>query len=286
MLNLYNLYDLFRSVKITENWTYRVNLCSDLRALSYYYNNFDKNYYKNDLKLRELLEKLRNTIQENTWLNRVNCQVNLSYFQPLKTFPTEKVQQAEIQENASHLTHSQQVSTSTKSESEDGETRNAIDSELSGREEKLTQEVEALAKPEGELKEEDRGKHLGKISQQFHNSLHSFHPRPTYEEDASSLRSGYGTDTMHPLSEPNNSRGIVDKIQYALSDTFQNIEPAPILGVSGGMGALFLLILQLGHSLEEEEYAHVEFLVVSVDHSQEISQILRNMMVVLLDMVK
>ncbi|KMZ82432.1 hypothetical protein PVIIG_06134 [Plasmodium vivax India VII] len=44
--------------------------------------------------------------------------------------------------------------------------------------------------------------------------------------------------------------------------------------------------VKLDHSLEEEEDDSVKFLVVSMDHSQEISQIFRNMVVVLLDIVQ
>ncbi|CAI7717827.1 hypothetical protein, conserved [Plasmodium vivax] len=241
MLNLYKVYDLYRSVKITENWYYRDNLCSDLQTLIYYYNRFNEKYYKDDPRLRELLENLRPIIQNNTWLNDVSCHVNISNLLPLKTFPKENVEQAEIKENTFQLTHSPQKSTHDKTETKDGETINAIESELPGLEDQLTQEVETLAEPQGELKEEDHGKHQREISQQFPNSLHSFPHRQTYEEIERPLRSGYETDTMHPLTEPNNSRGIVDKIQYALSDTLQNIDPVPVVGVSGGMGALFLL---------------------------------------------
>ncbi|SCA83723.1 hypothetical protein PVT01_000095300 [Plasmodium vivax] len=79
--------------------------------------------------------------------------------------------------------------------------------------------------------------------------------------------------------------GILGRMKGAFSTISENVDPVPLMGVSGGMGALFLLF-RLELSLEEEEDAYVEFLVVSMDHSQEHSQIFKNMMLGILDMVQ
>ncbi|KMZ77210.1 hypothetical protein PVIIG_05589 [Plasmodium vivax India VII] len=57
----------------------------------------------------------------------------------------------------------------------------------------------------------------------------------------------------------------------SITDVLKDVQPAPILGVSGGM---------------EGEDAYVEFLVVSMDNSQEAFQILMNMKEGILDMVQ
>ncbi|KMZ87785.1 hypothetical protein PVBG_05037 [Plasmodium vivax Brazil I] len=252
MKSLYKLYDLYRSLKETEKLPLRPNLCRDLGTLIFYYNQFDANYYKDDPNLRKMLDELRHKIQKNTWMSNDNCSAKLEHLWPLKTFPPENVEQAQMNVKAFHLTQSPQKSTHIKSEIEDVEIRNPSVPELQGREEKLPKVVETLAIPERKIEEEEEeeeqqqqqqqdGKHLREINQPFPYTLLSFSPKETYQENEISLGSGYGTDTMQPLTKPNNSHGIVDKIQNALSDTFQNIEPAPILGVSGGMGALFLI---------------------------------------------
>ncbi|KMZ96474.1 hypothetical protein PVNG_06194 [Plasmodium vivax North Korean] len=160
---------------------------------------------------------------------------------------------------ASHLTHSQQVSTSTKSESADVEIRNPSVSELQGQEENLPKQVETLARPERELEEEEEEeveedvKLLGEKSQSFPEPLLSFLPKETYEESENALGSGHGTDTMHPLTKPNYPSGFIDKIQYTLSDTLQNIDPVPVVGVSG-----------------EEEDTDIEFLLDSMEYIQDL----------------
>ncbi|GAB69812.1 hypothetical protein PCYB_005610 [Plasmodium cynomolgi strain B] len=229
MLSLYNLYDLYRSVKKTEKLTNRPDLCSDLRTLILYYNQFDENYYKDDSILRNLLEKLRDTIQKNTWLSEVNCKVNLSDLQPLKNVPTRKVQETFL------LTDSHQASTSTKRESENVENIYQGVSEIQGQEENLLKKVETLGGSKRELEEKGDGKDLGGNSQVFPKTLDSLYPKQTIQEFERSLSSGNISDTMHSPTKHNNSSGILNQIQYSLSDTLQNIDPVPVVGVSGGI---------------------------------------------------
>ncbi|SCA60427.1 hypothetical protein PVT01_000110600 [Plasmodium vivax] len=129
--------------------------------------------------------------------------------------------------------------------------------------------------------------------------------------------------------------GVLGSIQITLTDVLGSVEPAPILGVSGGMGALFLLfkytpvgtffrggrrinnriprtfygqfpggltgydelydganqrqflvILQLEHSLEEEEELTIEFPVLSMDNLQEDLQDMMIFMKEVLDQVQ
>ncbi|EDL42620.1 hypothetical protein PVX_060190, partial [Plasmodium vivax] len=63
------------------------------------------------------------------------------------------------------------------------------------------------------------------------------------------------------------------------------VEPAPILGVSGGMGALFLLF-KLGHSLEEEGELTIKSPVHSMDNFQEDFQDMKSFMMEVLDPVQ
>ncbi|GAB69869.1 hypothetical protein PCYB_006180 [Plasmodium cynomolgi strain B] len=89
MLSLYNLYDLYRSVRQKDRWVHRSNLCNELGKLIYNYNGLDEKYYKNDANLRKLLDDLRHRIQHDTWLSNVICHEKLSNLQPIKTVPTE-----------------------------------------------------------------------------------------------------------------------------------------------------------------------------------------------------
>ncbi|SCA59932.1 Plasmodium vivax Vir protein, putative [Plasmodium vivax] len=84
---------------------------------------------------------------------------------------------------------------------------------------------------------------------------------------------------------PGDGEGIMKKINTVISDTLGSVDPAPVLGVSGGMGILFVLF-KLDHSLEEEEDECIKFLELLEDFHQENSQIFMNMMVDLLDMLQ
>ncbi|CAG9485558.1 unnamed protein product [Plasmodium vivax] len=50
-----------------------------------------------------------------------------------------------------------------------------------------------------------------------------------------------GNVGLEKLGRPHTEDGFLDKVQGAFSSIAEHVEPAPILGVSGGMGALFLL---------------------------------------------
>ncbi|CAG9473063.1 unnamed protein product [Plasmodium vivax] len=60
------------------------------------------------------------------------------------------------------------------------------------------------------------------------------------EQDTESLKTAVHLldDTHQARSD---ARGVLGSIQHTLTDVLGSVEPAPILGVSGGMGALFLL---------------------------------------------
>ncbi|SCA60399.1 VIR protein [Plasmodium vivax] len=97
-----------------------------------------------------------------------------------------------------------------------------------------------------------------------------------------------GTPEYLGSTQTQSEAGILDQMKNSISNVLGSVDPVPVVGVSGGMGALFLLfrytlfnfsILQLEHSLEEEEDAHIESHVVSMDIFQEHSQIITNMMV-------
>ncbi|GAB69582.1 hypothetical protein PCYB_003310 [Plasmodium cynomolgi strain B] len=186
-------------------------------------------------------------------------------------------------EEAIDLTHSQQASRSTISGSANVEIRNTIVSENQGQEKNLRTEVENVVEQVSELKEHD-GKHLGVHRQQFFKPFDSFSPNQTYQEIERSLGSGSGTNTMHPPSESNNSSGNLDKMHYYLSDTLQNIDPVPVVGVSGGMGALYLL-LKLEPSLVEEDLDN-ESVLDSINNTQISFQVIKDMEMEILDMIK
>ncbi|SCA82195.1 VIR protein [Plasmodium vivax] len=91
--------------------------------------------------------------------------------------------------------------------------------------------------------------------------------------------------SLYPQNGLEIDQGTVGKITGAITGVLREVEPGPILGVSGGMGALFLLF-KLDPSLEEEEDEFIKFLVALEDFHRENSQFFKNMMLGIFDMVQ
>ncbi|KMZ82454.1 hypothetical protein PVIIG_06164 [Plasmodium vivax India VII] len=84
-----------------------------------------------------------------------------------------------------------------------------------------------------------------------------------------SFEDGTRYNEQYAENQGSPSDGIFNKMSEALSGFMSNVDPVPVVGVS-----------------EEEEDAYIEFPVVSMDHSQEDFQDMKNMMVGILDMVQ
>ncbi|KMZ95226.1 hypothetical protein PVMG_05144 [Plasmodium vivax Mauritania I] len=127
---------------------------------------------------------------------------------------------------------------------------------------------------------------LPELSEETHHRDYTF-GRPNVRPDLERRTSTYGefikegdfTSIPGQLSQNASEAKGFSTITDTITGFISEVQPAPILGVSGGMGALFLLF-------KEEDDESVKFLVVLEDLHQENSQFFMNMKVGILDMVQ
>ncbi|CAG9485325.1 unnamed protein product [Plasmodium vivax] len=131
--------------------------------------------------------------------------------------------------------------------------------------------------------------HLGRIDQHIRKDeeetkMFSRYPK-TFRHFNPSETSLYSGRSGHAAEQDisNEVESSPSSVMSTITSALRDVEPGPVLVVSGGMGVLFLLF-KLDPSLEEEEDVSDKFPVLSMDHSQEISQIFMNMKVGILDM--
>ncbi|KMZ96404.1 hypothetical protein PVNG_05866 [Plasmodium vivax North Korean] len=288
MESLYSIYDRYLDFKLYENLTGNEYFCKNLDSLVYFYNNFPHEYYKDDKVLVEKLKNLKNIIQKNSKTANNNCTSKVSnlksleldpeYAEKIPEEPKSALQLTDIPSssiasdthdppNSLSLSNSQRVSGShTASGLEE---HPILHDERDSREHQISLELPkntVNGEQTDELGYNGRTRHLGR----------SVYLKEGYVPVSLVGLNYFSQKTKDGIHEPENvvestspSKGVFETIQTAVADTLGSVEPAPILGVS-----------------EEEEYAHREFLVVSVDHSQEDFQIFKNMMLGILDMVQ
>ncbi|KMZ79364.1 hypothetical protein PVIIG_05995 [Plasmodium vivax India VII] len=81
---------------------------------------------------------------------------------------------------------------------------------------------------------------------------------------------GEGITKRGVITPTDGTQSYLETFKGTITGILGSVDPGPVLGVSGGMGALFLLF-------KEEEDDSVKFLEVLEDFHQEISEIFRNM---------
>ncbi|CAI7723984.1 Plasmodium vivax Vir protein, putative [Plasmodium vivax] len=89
-----------------------------------------------------------------------------------------------------------------------------------------------ISEPESELRQEQPQEQEG------YRPEHDVHHFSEDNVDTSLQKVDPSAGTMQPTF---NTKTLMERMKIAVSNVFEQVEPAPILGVSGGMGALFLL---------------------------------------------
>ncbi|CAI7718032.1 hypothetical protein, conserved [Plasmodium vivax] len=260
---LYDLYDMYNELdlqKVTQN---PQNRCSIFEPLIFYYNRFNKSFYEEDEELLDKLTKLKALIEQHKWVSDYNCHVTISNLQTLKSDFLEKKKQLEIKSSQSTLTHLPNQPSNDRLEREgktistpaEGQPR-TLDVgeeqiEARGHEPKVTElelRVAPLTRREGAQKAAvgptgmSREEKTSPERTNYQNSydrdvLEYTNPVDEYETD---LVRQYRNPTEYPPITPDD-QGVLVLMRNTLSKIVQNVDPVPVVGVSGGMGALFLL---------------------------------------------
>ncbi|KNA00919.1 hypothetical protein PVNG_05349 [Plasmodium vivax North Korean] len=230
MKTLYTLYDEYE--KFTPEKKTNTNiLCSDLNVLRVQYNPFLNKYdgKENTDELMEKLINLKESIEKNPLLINAKCQNEIKYFHSPTQYLEKKNQE---REKAAREAEAAKVAQQRK-EAEQAAKNQA----LPGKEPQETRSLQ-VSQTSQETQDELRGRLL--IQSQHAGTKLS--ESLGFEKTRTNLRDPELYESGYTITAPPSGEGIMDSIKGTFNRIVENVEPAPILGVSGGMGVLFIIL--------------------------------------------
>ncbi|KNA00894.1 hypothetical protein PVNG_05821 [Plasmodium vivax North Korean] len=263
MKAVYDLYDKYKDLS-SHNKIHGDSLCYTLLLMSRTYNDYMRNKVETDTDLFSRLNEFKKLIDKDI-LRNYECTQQIHFVEADLFLPTE-LKRLEEEKKA------QTMSTIRSEPSGESLTSQSIDSKgIKGSSEghELTEsskERGEISLPELDTVQEGRRLPENGSFQEEH-TLQGYGEASAVTETLERSRSNeelrYSTDSGYPrsvnwpygnLSSPddgpeadvqrearNVSENFFGTLQNSLSSIVQNVDPVPVVGVSGGMGALFLL---------------------------------------------
>ncbi|CAG9474502.1 unnamed protein product [Plasmodium vivax] len=294
MKALYQLYELYDKLKLTylqEDYrctTFGQIIANYNDALKKYDNQSDKDYdlIKKLLDLKELTVNTKLPSYEKCQYREYELLKPELYLKRLEEIETKKRQdelQKQQQQELQRLKEQKEHEEALQRQKEQQRGKLDTNELLSNGENVLSAALTHQIETEQSFGAESARGEGYRVMQEYTRPSSFYSERlRTQKEQLEQPEGGYPE-----FKDKNMDTSTTSGIRGAIKDTFttivENVEPAPILGVSGGMGAF---LLQLDPSLEEEEDESVKFLIVLEDFHQENSQFFKNMILGILDMVQ
>ncbi|CAG9474498.1 unnamed protein product [Plasmodium vivax] len=233
--NIYRLYNWYTDV-VPWNNSWDEYKCKSFKIFLREYNDYIKNNQPTSTKLNEILThfegKVRKTI-EGFGGKCSNYEYTLTpivkYIKPEEVKPTHNPEL----EARSLQTLQQQVSEPQKIMMEEENHLKLPPTDHAPQEAKITRPHEGIYQA---VKAEDTPVREEVAKTEFHSpDLHDdIIPRALARKETKE-------QSLYPQYELETEQGTMGKITGAITGVLREVEPGPILGVSGGMGALFLL---------------------------------------------
>ncbi|CAI7723128.1 PIR protein [Plasmodium vivax] len=253
MKNLYELYDKYTDLKERNQTLYNLLSCTEYDSLITGYNNFIRNYRnQNTDYLNDVIIKFKTKIENFEKISKNNCIKKDEILPPVEERPLPP--EGDTAKEAVHLSEPEGKTISKEQESLELQPQleaNSLGSDHQSAAGSLTQEEFEKTRTDHILtespKEREHSRHFGNsIGRELgSNSVYQLGSKPSYElmgqlyvDNPSQLPEDPSRDIS---AEQGNKEGYFSTITGTLYGIVQSVEPAPILGVSGGMGALFLL---------------------------------------------
>ncbi|KNA01582.1 hypothetical protein PVNG_06610 [Plasmodium vivax North Korean] len=292
---LYEYYQLYDEISSGYFWiTY--NHCENLSTKIFNYNHSIEVYYDKNRDLYNKISPYAKLIEEMIKQSPKKCDGNLTFRIPPKFLKDEEIRLQK--EEAEKQKIQQEADRKRIQEEEDRKRTQQIQQELESR--KIMQPVttnygvqrEGLHEAEPQLLaqfghsretenlESQQPSRALRYRWRLDNSGRLEHLKE--QVSGQPYEDQLDTGVLKPENEDTNTDGSLLKslkLPSAITEVLGSVDPVPVVGVSGGMGALFLLF-------REEEDAFIEFPVVSMDHSQEDFQDMKIMMVGILDIAQ
>ncbi|SCA59563.1 Plasmodium vivax Vir protein, putative [Plasmodium vivax] len=238
---LYHLYDKYYDA--LEKLKYKNNsFCSDFHLLTYLYSDFINNNYNEKTELySSRLKDLENRINKTKENDTSTCTGYSFYVSSLQIDPPPQLEspvQVHAQAQESLSPEPLDSTRSTGSDTGDDVPKPSVDEEASGLEKVqedlspagLSRTREFLQAPEKlRLQRFPQGLNETELDD---NSGRTLHPE---------ISAYKGASIFQMPSEQQEPKGFLTNVQDTFFSIVYDVEPGPVLGVSGGMGVLFLL---------------------------------------------
>ncbi|KMZ96426.1 hypothetical protein PVNG_05961 [Plasmodium vivax North Korean] len=248
---LYNLYDLYTQHKSYLDDLNREQLCNNIYIIVKASHDAEK-YIEKDTNFAKVLKDLKDLIQKEKY-QKEKCDYSSLINMLPKEVPEPKIETTHFPVVKPTLQGPLPIAQHKDLKHETGDINRKVETVLLETEglpqgSKLEEMVAVTAMaPLQNLQEElsfrvsQEGDPLDRTMSQANPLFRTWHQESRPLKQKKELTQAdyhlYG-DTQRARSD---ERGVLGSIQNTLSEVLGSVEPAPILGVSGGMGALFLL---------------------------------------------
>ncbi|VUZ99756.1 PIR protein [Plasmodium vivax] len=240
---LYKIYDHYNELKKKATyWEYRDNddkLCSNLHSLIHYSNDAINQKIINEESI-SLIRNLKEIIENDKGTEPYKQRCKLNILKGMLTeLPNSQVPISREEGSALVSHFAQKPDQPHELESQRGDAANEQASRQQESEDETAKDLatQQLAPQEPAAKVEEPGIHLNGLQAGIYPLINR---QVTNDHDVTGLLKGRYR-TQHPEAPTEGTESLLGKMQVFFTDTLGQVEPGPVLGVSGGMGALFLL---------------------------------------------
>ncbi|VUZ99612.1 PIR protein [Plasmodium vivax] len=244
---LYELYDYYTEHKTPKNYRTIEQLCANLNLIIGV-SRGAKKYIDDDKDFAKLLRELKDLIQKDKY-HKEKC-----HYSMLKNMLPEEDSKPKVEVPVMPVDKpTLPIPPNENVEHVEGDISGQVQTVLSGtvelpKESNLQEEVPLKAMKQSEYPQEEVSHTVLQETNPFYNTISQGDRLLTtlsqpvefleHERELRQTRYHLLGDTQQVRSD---AGGVLGSIQHTLTDVLGSVEPAPILGVSGGMGALFLL---------------------------------------------
>ncbi|KMZ88769.1 hypothetical protein PVBG_05861 [Plasmodium vivax Brazil I] len=245
--HLYDLFDLYDELKNFSKLYNNESSCSKLTDIVHKYNLHIDEYYEKDKNLFNKLTNFKELVEKHNLPPNSKCQEKIKqlktpakYLSDQEELSRQKKLEQELKVQSQHGP-SVSLPTIKSNQLEGGNLKTGESIFPEGQQFiALPEQAQDMAVLKHESRFRDNKETGGLMLAENMDSLETRESLALSEEPR--YQTGYVRD-KYILEQPtNDGEGIMKSLQSTFSTIVDNVEPASILGVSGGMGALYILL--------------------------------------------
>ncbi|VUZ99973.1 PIR protein [Plasmodium vivax] len=237
MTNLYNFYTFYDKLRSSDHLESNPE-CKNLPYNNKLYNDVIDDFYNHDPELYNKISSVKVLIEEFLQKPNTNCNESVHFRIPQQILDDQKKRKQQEEEEAERQRRQQEE------EAEKQRRQQEEEAEKQRRQEQLQQKLEFQKRqqpmhtnPDARRGIFQQGQELFLVGQENSREEVDLGAQQPYEDQLN-------TRDFKPENEDTNTDGSLLKslrLPNAITEVLGSVDPVPVVGVSGGMGALFLL---------------------------------------------